>query len=144
MKVGGAMKSRILLIEDNPDDATLVMEGIAHIDGEVDIEVAVDGEAGLIRLRHLVSHGTPPDLIISNYNLPKLNGPQVLAAVKADEALRTIPFIMLTSSNRDCDRKACAGAHAYLIKGSTWVDIQAIAQKIIDLLPPYLAKRTTA
>jgi CheY-like chemotaxis protein len=77
---------------------------------------------------------TPPDLIICNFNLPKRTGAQVLAEVERDANVKRIPFIMLTSSTRDTERDACAGAKAYLIKGSTWADALAIAKQIVAFL----------
>ncbi len=125
----------ILLIEDNPGDAGLVTAAIKEICGDVGIIVAADGECGLTILRSMDERGTPPDLIISNFHLPKLTGAQVLAAVGCERRLKCIPFIMLTSSARDTDRESCAGAKAYLIKGSTWDDTLAIAKQIIAFLP---------
>jgi two-component system, chemotaxis family, response regulator Rcp1 len=130
------VKATILLIEDNPGDAKLVTEAIAQIAQDVGVVVAHDGEVGLTILRGLACSGELPDLIISNFNLPKLTGAQVLRTVQADSHLRKIPFIMLTSSARDEDREACRGAKAYLIKGSTWEDTLGIAKQIVAFLPP--------
>ncbi|MBA3684472.1 MAG: response regulator [Planctomycetes bacterium] len=129
------MRPSILLIEDNAGDSALVTQALQEITGEIGIVLAVDGELGLRVLRTMASKHELPDLIICNFNLPKLTGAQVLAEVKRDEALKKIPFIMLTSSARDTDRHACAGAKAYLIKGSTWDDTLAIAQQIVEFLP---------
>jgi len=126
----------ILLIEDNPGDSELVTEALKEITGEISIVIAGDGERGLQVLRGMAYNHELPDLVICNFNLPKLTGAQVLAEVKRDETLKNVPFIMLTSSARDTDRQACAGAKAYLIKGSTWKDTRAIAKQIVEFLPP--------
>ncbi len=135
------MRPSILLIEDNPGDAALVTEALKEITGDIGIDVAADGELGLKALRGMASSHKLPDLVISNFRLPKLTGAQVLAEVERDETLKKVPFIMLTSSARDTDRQACAGAKAYLIKGSTWEDTLAIAKQIVEFLPH--SKKTT-
>jgi len=137
------MSKNILLIEDNPGDASLVTEAIKEIDSVVEIILAADGALGVKMLQHMAENSSLPDLIISNYNLPNMTGPQVLKAVKADERFKLIPFIMLTSSDRACDRNACAGATAYLIKGSQWKDIQAIAKQIADFFPGQMESTAT-
>jgi len=129
------MSPTILLIEDNPGDAALVTEAINHIKGGVLITTALDGQLGLEKLRSMAAENKPPDLIICNFNLPMRTGAQVLSEVERDVELKLIPFIMLTSSSRDTEREACAGAKAYLIKGSTWVDVLAIAKQIVAFLP---------
>ena len=125
----------ILLIEDNPGDATLVTEAMRLIRGDISIVVATDGQLGLEQLASMDAGGRLPDLIVCNFNLPKRTGAEVLAEVQRDARLKQIPFIMLTSSNRDADHRACAGAKAYLIKGDTWDDTLAIAKQIIAFLP---------
>ena len=129
------MNPTILLIEDNPGDAALVTEALQLIKAEVSIVIAADGQLGLDTLRSMHHEGKGPDLIISNFNLPKRTGAEVLAEVGLDAELREIPFIMLTSSARDTDRQACAGAKAYLIKGPRWIDTLAIAKQIVAFLP---------
>jgi two-component system, chemotaxis family, response regulator Rcp1 len=129
------MIPNILLIEDNPGDSELVTHAIKEIRGDVGIVIAGDGQSGLTTLWSMVERGTPPDLVICNFNLPNLTGAQVLASVIGDDRLNRIPFIMLTSSDRDTDRESCAGAKAYLIKGSTWEDTLGIARQIINFLP---------
>lgn len=129
------MNPTILLIEDNPGDAALVTEAINLIEGDIRVVVATDGQRGLDKLRSMAAQREAPELIISNFNLPIRTGAQVLAEVELDMNLKRIPFIMLTTSTRDTDRQACAGAKAYLIKGSTWDDILGIAKQIVAFLP---------
>lgn len=129
------MHPTILLIEDNPGDALLVTEALKLIRADISIITAADGQLGLDKLRSMQSEGKMPHLIISNFNLPRRTGAEVLAEVGLDDQLNQIPFIMLTSSVRDNDRMACAGAKAYLIKGPRWVDSLAIAKQIVAFLP---------
>ncbi len=128
------MSPLILLIEDNPGDSALVTEAIKEIRADIRIEIAADGSLGLKSLHDRALRNELPDLVICNFNLPRLTGAQVLSAVRKDPQFARIPFIMLTSSERDCDRQACSGAKAYLIKGTGWDDTRAIARQIVDSL----------
>lgn len=95
----------ILLVEDNPADVRLTEEALK--DGRLvcNLNVAADGIAGLGFLRREGGFaGSPrPDLILLDLNLPKKNGREVLAELKADPALATIPVVVLTSSAAEAD-----------------------------------------
>ncbi len=129
-----AKKPLILLVEDNPSDALLVTEAMKEIDAQIDIDIAGDGEEGLRRLAAMEARGHLPNLVILNFNLPKMTGVEVFRRMRAQPTLARIPTIMLTSSERDSDRAACAGVQDYLIKASTWDDTLGIARRIVDLL----------
>jgi len=109
---GRAME--ILLVEDNPADIRLTKEALKEADREVNLNVAVDGVSALQYLRTIgISPDRPrPDLILLDLNLPKKNGRQVLAEVKADPDLRTIPVVVLTTSTSDEDILASYHLHA--------------------------------
>lgn len=98
----------ILLVEDNPDDVEITQRALSKIRLANRLHVVRDGEEALKFLRHqgeFEDHaGAPrPDLILLDLNLPKVNGKEVLTAIRHDEALATIPVIMLTASSRDED-----------------------------------------
>ena len=99
----------ILLIEDNPGDVDLTREAFADSSVESNINVARDGETALAFLRQQGQHSRAPrpNLILLDLNLPGLDGRAVLAAVKSDPALRSIPVIVLSSSEAE-DDVACA------------------------------------
>jgi CheY-like chemotaxis protein len=104
----------ILLVEDNPADADLVAEALAQFTVPPRLSVVPDGEAAL-RFLGTKHHDRPPDvpdLIILDLNLPKKNGHEVLAAVKADDALRHIPVVIFTSSAAERDRFQAYHDHA--------------------------------
>jgi len=90
----------ILLVEDNPDDATLTMEALR--DGKVRNRVSVveDGVEALAFLRRQGQNGTAPrpDLILLDLNLPRKNGFEVLTEIKEDPDLRRIPVVIMTTS----------------------------------------------
>jgi len=96
---------RVLLVEDNPGDADLTMETLEDSRLQVKITVAIDGAEALDRLfRRPPYLGTElPDLILLDLNLPKMSGREVLAQIKQEPSLRTIPVVILTSSDAEQD-----------------------------------------
>jgi CheY-like chemotaxis protein len=110
----------ILLIEDNPGDARLTQEALN--DGKIknNLHIAYDGvEATDFLFRRNEYQNAPrPDLIILDLNLPKKNGLEVLAEIKADPGLKSIPVIVLTVSKAEEDIVRSYNLHAncFLIK----------------------------
>lgn len=128
------LQSRILIVEDNPGDAEVVSEALGTIDTEIHVDWAADGEDALRQFADMEAQARLPDLVILNFNLPKMTGPELFKRMHSQPSLAKIPAIMLTSSDSDSDRAACAGAEDYLIKGSTWDDTLGIAHRIVDHL----------
>ncbi|QYK49983.1 MAG: response regulator [Anaerolineales bacterium] len=95
----------ILLVEDNPGDVRLTQE--AFKDGMLrnNLHVAMDGEQAMDFLyrRGQFAEAPRPDLILLDLNLPKMNGREVLAAIKQDESLKRIPVVVLTTSQDEAD-----------------------------------------
>lgn len=95
----------ILLVEDNPGDVRLTQE--AFKDGMLrnNLHVAMDGEQALDFLyrRGQFLDAPRPDLILLDLNLPKMNGREVLAAIKQDVDLKQIPVVVLTTSQDEAD-----------------------------------------
>ena len=110
----------ILLIEDNPGDARLTQEALK--DGKVRniLYIVYDGEEATDFLfkRNQYKNAPRPDLIILDLNLPKKNGQEVLAEIKADDSLKSIPVIILTISKQEQDiiRSYNLHANCFLIK----------------------------
>ena len=110
----------ILLVEDNPGDARLILD--AFKDGRVknNLHIVDDGEEATDFLfkRNQYQNAPRPDLIILDLNLPKKSGLEVLADIKVDENLKSIPVIILTSSNSEEDviRSYNLHANCYLAK----------------------------
>ncbi len=96
---------RILLVEDSPGDVRLTREAMREIDVAHDLHVVSDGEAALRFLRREGEHaGVPrPDLVLLDLNLPLLGGHEVLRRVKADDDLRRIPVVVLSTSASEED-----------------------------------------
>jgi CheY-like chemotaxis protein len=110
----------ILLIEDNPGDVRLTLEALHEGKVKNNLVVAPDGEAALAILRREGAHAEAarPDLILLDLNLPKKDGREVLAEIKADAQLRCIPVVVLTTSKSEEDvlRSYQLNANCYITK----------------------------
>jgi CheY-like chemotaxis protein len=111
----------LLLVEDDADHAELVLRCLAEHLPEATVRHVSDGQAAL---DYLMSGGAPassqalPDLILLDLRLPLVDGLAVLAEIKADERLRNVPVVILTTSDaeRDLTRAYAAHANSYLVK----------------------------
>jgi CheY-like chemotaxis protein len=95
----------ILLVEDNDVDVKLTREGLKEGKVQNILHVVRDGEEALDFLYRRGSYaGSPrPDIVLLDLNLPRVDGREVLAKIKSDEALRRIPVVVLTTSKADED-----------------------------------------
>lgn len=93
----------VLLVEDSPDDAYLMVEALKDGNLEPHIEVVEDGEQALDYLRQQGNFSTArrPDLILLDLYLPRMNGHEVLMEIKQDALLRRIPVVILTASDNE-------------------------------------------
>ncbi len=111
---------RILLVEDNAGDVRLTREALTEAKVTNTLAVARDGVDALAMLRREGAYaGEPrPDLILLDLNLPRMNGREVLAVLKADPDLQRIPVVMLTTSDAERDVLAAydLGVNAYVVK----------------------------
>ena len=104
----------ILLIEDNPGDARLTQEALKDGKMKINLTIVSDGEEGTDYLfkRKKYIHATRPDLVILDLNLPRKNGREVLAEIKNDEILKSLPVIILTMSKAEEDIIKSYNLHA--------------------------------
>jgi len=113
-------RPRILLVEDNPDDVELTRIAMEDAGIVCDLDTVEDGADAIERLRATTVPGGPdrPHLVLLDLNLPKVDGRDVLRVVKADEQLRTIPVLVLTTSGDDHDIRFAYENHAsaFLVK----------------------------
>jgi CheY-like chemotaxis protein len=113
---------RILLVEDSANDAELTLTALTENHLVNEVVVARDGEEALDYLHRRGAFATRPDdnpvVVLLDLKLPKVDGLEVLAAIKSDPALRTIPVVMLTSSREEQDivRSYDLGVNAYVVK----------------------------
>lgn len=110
----------ILLIEDNPADIRLTQEAFREARLQNTIHVVQDGVSAMAFIRQTAPYqqAPRPDLILLDLNLPKKDGREVLREMKADPHTRTIPVVVLTTSDDEEDvlRSYDLHANAYLVK----------------------------
>lgn len=113
----------ILLVEDNPADILLTQEAFEEAHFAHHLHLAKDGVEALSFLRREGPHaGAPtPDVILLDLNMPRMGGLEVLDILKADEVLRNIPVVVLTTSRAEGDiwRSYNLHANAYIPKPVT-------------------------
>jgi|ERR1700733_8113005 CheY-like chemotaxis protein len=111
---------QVLLIEDSLGDVRLMQETLRKSHPSVQLHVAKDGIDAMAFLRRGASraHAPRPDLILLDLNLPKMDGRDVLANIKADERLSSIPVVVLTTSDapEDIEESYRLQANCYLTK----------------------------
>ena|SRR5579862_1802868 len=95
----------VLLIEDSPGDVRLTVEAFRHTNPSIHLHVASDGVEAMAFLRREGNKvdAPRPDLILLDLNMPKMDGRQVLGQIKEDEGLKTIPTVILTTSEAETD-----------------------------------------
>jgi len=104
----------ILLVEDNPGDADLAREALESSKVRNVLHVVPDGEAALkfLRRQHGYANAPRPDLVLLDLNLPRMDGREVLAVIKADRDLACIPVVILTTSRDEEDILKSYNLHA--------------------------------
>jgi CheY-like chemotaxis protein len=113
---------RILLVEDDPKDVELTITGLGEYNLANEVVVARDGEEALDYLYRRGAHQTRengnPAVMLLDLKLPKVNGFEVLQQIRADEKLKMIPVVVLTSSReeRDLVESYKLGVNAYVVK----------------------------
>jgi two-component system, chemotaxis family, response regulator Rcp1 len=95
----------IFLVEDNRADVRLIQEALKHKLGQYHMVTAKDGVEAMSYLRREGEHvnASRPDLILLDLNLPRKDGREVLAEIKADPELKYIPVVVLTTSRNEED-----------------------------------------
>jgi two-component system, chemotaxis family, response regulator Rcp1 len=108
----------ILLVEDNPGDVRLTIEGLNEGKVRNNMHVAKDGVEALAFLRRegQYADAVRPDLILLDLNLPRKDGREVLADIKADSNLKTIPVVVLTTSRAEQDV-----LHSYELQANCYI-----------------------
>jgi CheY-like chemotaxis protein len=131
-----ATLKRILLVEDNPNDAELTLEALSRHNLANDVTWVHDGAEALdylyCRDTFADREGNDLVLILLDLKLPKVDGLEVLRTIKSDERLRVIPVVVLTSSReeRDLVESYKLGVNAYVVKP---VDFSAFINAVRDL-----------
>ncbi len=133
---GDGMPIQVLLVEDSPGDVRLTQEAFRDANRSIQLHVASDGVEAMAFLRHEgVHHNAPrPDLILLDLNLPKMDGREVLAHIKEDNRLKTIPTVILTTSDAEADivRSYQLQANCYLTKPVQLDSFESLVKSIND------------
>jgi chemotaxis family two-component system response regulator Rcp1 len=133
---GNGMPIEVLLVEDSPGDVRLTREALREANTSVHLHVATDGVDAMAFLRREGSHARSPrpDLILLDLNLPRMDGREVLARVKGDDDLKTIPTIILTTSEAEADivKSYQLRANCYLSKPVQLDAFESLVKSIND------------
>ena len=119
---------RLLVVEDNPADARLLEEAFAEADVAVEIAEARNGEDALELLRECPT----PEAVILDLNLPRMDGRELLSAIRGDPKLCQLAVVVLSTSHYDADIDACRrlGVRSYVIKPAKFDEFVEIARRI--------------
>lgn len=128
----------ILVAEDNHDHLELIVQALnEQLGPECRIAVAGDGQQALDYLYRKGMHAADsshflPDLILLDLNMPKVDGRDVLKAVKEDAELRTIPVVVLTTSTHDRDiaESYRSGTNSYIVKPVMFDELRKVIRDI--------------
>jgi chemotaxis family two-component system response regulator Rcp1 len=130
------MSVEVLLVEDSPGDVRLTQEAFRDSNPAIHLHVASDGVEAMAFLRREGPHALAPrpDFILLDLNLPKMDGREVLACIKMDEGLKTIPTIVLTTSEAEVDilKSYELQANCYLCKPVQLDDFESVVKSIND------------
>jgi len=114
------MPLQVLLVEDNAGDVRLTQEAFREANMSIRFHVASDGVEAMAFLRREGPHmnAPRPDLVLLDLNLPRMDGREVLARIKQDDSLKSIPTVILTTSEAEVDvaRSYQLQANCYLTK----------------------------
>lgn len=133
---GEGMPIEVLLVEDSPGDVRLTREAFGEANKSIHLHVAVDGVEAMAFLKNEGTHAKAPrpDIILLDLNLPKMDGREVLAHIKEDESLKTIPIVILTTSVAEVDivKSYQLRANCYLSKPVQLNEFEALVKSIND------------
>jgi CheY-like chemotaxis protein len=130
------MPPQVLQVEDSPGDVRLTQEAFHDANMSIRLHVASDGVEAMAFLKKEGAHvhAPRPDLILLDLNLPKMDGREVLAHIKKDESLKTIPIVILTTSGAEADivKSYQLQANCYLSKPVQLDAFQSLVKSIND------------
>jgi CheY-like chemotaxis protein len=133
---GDGMPIEVLLVEDSPGDVRLTQEAFRDANKSIHLHVAADGVEAMSFLKHegTNAHSPRPDLILLDLNLPKMDGREVLAHIKEDDDLKTIPTVILTTSAAEADivKSYQLQANCYLTKPVQLDAFESLVKSIND------------
>jgi two-component system, chemotaxis family, response regulator Rcp1 len=127
----------VLLVEDNVGDVRLMQEAFRSSKSRINLHVTYDGVEAMAFLRHegVYASAPRPHLILLDLNLPKMDGREVLAKIKTDNAFKVITTIVLTSCASDADVHYSYAncANCFVRKPHNWATYEHIVKGINNL-----------
>jgi two-component system, response regulator len=122
----------VLLVEDNPDDVELALHAFQKHHFANVVHVCRDGVEASDYLFGEDSSEVPPRLILLDFKMPRMNGLELLAHIRAQERTKRVPVIMLTASDEEPDmaRSYDLGANSYIVKP---VDFRQFSEVVLQL-----------
>ena len=137
------MPMQVLLVEDSPGDVRLTQEAFREANIAIQLHIVLDGVEAMEFLRQEGRHARSPrpDLILLDLNLPKMDGREVLETIKADDTLKSIPTVILTTSEAEADitKSYLLQANCYLTKP---VQLEAFESLVMSINDFWLTKAT--
>jgi CheY-like chemotaxis protein len=135
--IGGAgIPIQVLLVEDSPGDVRLTQEAFRNAKSYIRLHVVSDGAEAMDFLKREGAHvnAPRPDIILLDLNLPKMDGREVLAAIKKDDDLKMIPTVILTTSDAEADvvKSYQLQANCYLCKPVELDAFESLVKSIND------------
>jgi CheY-like chemotaxis protein len=126
----------LLLVEDREADIELTRQGLAEIEAPIRLHIARDGVEAIAFLRRESSHQSAPrpHLVLLDLNLPRMDGRELLAAIKSDAQLKLLPVVILTTSESDCDVAMAYANHAnaYMVKPVEFDQLVEVIRSIAE------------
>jgi chemotaxis family two-component system response regulator Rcp1 len=130
------MPIKVLLVEDSLGDRRLTQEAFLGANNSIQLLVATDGAEAIAFLKKegTYVHAPRPDIILLDLNLPKTDGREVLAHIKTDSSLQSIPVLILTTSDAEMDIVKSYQLHAncYLCKPVSFCEFEHLVKSIND------------
>lgn len=131
MTIGKGSPIVVLLVEDSPGDVRLTKEALRDANPSVQLHVVGDGVEAMAFLRREGDYrrAPRPDLILLDLNMPRMDGREVLSHLKADEDLKAVPVIILTTSEAEVDI-----LHSYQLQANCYLCKPVLLDAFEDLL----------
>jgi CheY-like chemotaxis protein len=133
MKKNNSLTKQILIGEDDIDDKEILEEIFLLIDATLRLTFINDGQKIISYLENC-THENLPGLIILDYNMPHLNGAEILKGIQENEKLKNIPKIIWSTANAERFKNICLqlGACEYLVKPSSFSDLKTMIQGMLS------------
>lgn len=128
------MPYKILIADDDLEDLELMEDAILRTAEWVELHKFTNGLTAIEFLNSRTDKEVP-DLIILDYNMPELNGGQLLLSLQASDRYNTVPKVILSTSNAPLHKRECMnnGATDYIVKPDNMKDLYMIAEKLLGL-----------